>query len=133
MWFQYSLIRRLASYKVCLCFIVLSVTVCTIGYVCLFRGDQIFVDFVTADGERFAGLNVRIFNPIEVFADILLHCLGGQKCLLFSIIKESHLYLRESFAVLLKTVKTQMFNPANLSPFTVVFYPWSFMYMMFKV
>ena len=43
-----SLIRnlRLASYKVCLCFIVLSVTVCTVGYVCLFRRDQIFMDFV---------------------------------------------------------------------------------------
>ena len=28
------------------CFIVLSVTVCSVGYVCLFCGDQIFVDFV---------------------------------------------------------------------------------------
>ena len=37
----------LASYKVCLCFIVLSVTVCTVGYVCLFCGDQIFVYFVS--------------------------------------------------------------------------------------
>ena len=42
-----SLLRRLASYKVCLCFIVLSVTVCTVEYVCLFREDQIFVDFVS--------------------------------------------------------------------------------------
>ena len=25
----------------------LSVTVCTVGYVCLVRGDQIFVDFVS--------------------------------------------------------------------------------------
>ena len=46
MCIHYSLIRRLASYKVCLCFIVLSVTVCTIGYVCLFHRDQVFVDFV---------------------------------------------------------------------------------------
>ena len=46
MQFQYSLLRRLASYKVCLCF-VLSVTVCTVRYVCLFHGDQIFVDFVS--------------------------------------------------------------------------------------
>ena len=41
---------RLASFKVCLCVIVLSVTVCTVGYslyVCLFRRDQIFVDFVS--------------------------------------------------------------------------------------
>ena len=28
----YSLIRRLASYKICLCFIVLSVTVVPVGY-----------------------------------------------------------------------------------------------------
>ena len=44
---HYPLIRRLASYKVCLCFIVLSVTVCTVGYVCSSRRNQIFVDFVS--------------------------------------------------------------------------------------
>ena len=40
---------KLVSFKVCLCVIVLSVTVCTVGYityVCLFRRDRIFVDFV---------------------------------------------------------------------------------------
>ena len=37
----------LASYKVYLCFIVLSVTVCTVGYVCLICGDQIFMDFIS--------------------------------------------------------------------------------------
>ena len=42
------------------------------------------------DVERFAGLNVCGFNPIEVFAEILSRCLG-QKCLLFSIIKERYL------------------------------------------
>ena len=42
-----SLIRRLASYKVHLCFIVLSVTVCTVEYVCSFLREQIFVDFVS--------------------------------------------------------------------------------------
>ena len=26
---------------------VLSVTVCTVGYICVFRGDQIFMDFVS--------------------------------------------------------------------------------------
>ena len=36
----------LSSYKVCLCFIVLSVIVCTVGYVYLFCVDQIFVYFV---------------------------------------------------------------------------------------
>ena len=47
MCIHYPLIRRLASYKVCLCFIVLSVTVCTVGYVCSFRRKHIFVDFVS--------------------------------------------------------------------------------------
>ena len=47
MFIYYSLIRRLASYKVCLCFIVSSVTVCTVGYVCSFCGHQIFMDFVS--------------------------------------------------------------------------------------
>ena len=48
MYTHYSLIIRMASYKVCLCFIVLSVTVCTVGYDCSFRRDQIFVDFVVS-------------------------------------------------------------------------------------
>ena len=47
MCIHYSLKRRLASYKVCLCFIVLSVTVCTVGYVCSFRKDYIFMDIVS--------------------------------------------------------------------------------------
>ena len=38
--------KALDSYTVCLCFIVLSVTVYTVGYVCLFCGDQISVYFV---------------------------------------------------------------------------------------
>ena len=39
---------RLASFKVRLCVIVLSVTVCTVGIcVCLFRRVKIFVDFVS--------------------------------------------------------------------------------------
>ena len=44
-----SLIRslRLASFTVCLCVIVLSVIVCTVGYVCIFCKDQIFRDFVS--------------------------------------------------------------------------------------
>ena len=44
---MYIHLRRLASYKVCLCYIVLSVTVCTVGYICLFCEDQIFMDFVS--------------------------------------------------------------------------------------
>ena len=43
------------------------------------------------DVERFAGLNIRSFNPIEVFTEILL-CYFGQKCLLFGITKERCLY-----------------------------------------
>ena len=37
----------LDSFKVRLCVIVLSVTVCTEGYICLFRRIKIFVDFVS--------------------------------------------------------------------------------------
>ena len=38
---------RLASFKVYLCVIVLSVTICTVEYVCLSRRHQIFVYFVS--------------------------------------------------------------------------------------
>ena len=46
MFIYYSLIKRLANYKVCLCFVVLSPTVCTVSprYVCHFVWGQIFVD-----------------------------------------------------------------------------------------
>ena len=47
MCIHYLLIRRVTSYKVCLCFVVLLVTVCTVRYVCSFRRDQIFMDFVS--------------------------------------------------------------------------------------
>ena len=39
--------KRRTSYKVCLFFVVLSVTVSTVAYVCPFHGSQIFVDFVS--------------------------------------------------------------------------------------
>ena len=55
----------------------------------------------TVDKERFAGLNVHIFNPIEVFAEIYLCCLS-QKCLLFSIIKENSLYSWENVCTTLE-------------------------------
>ena len=44
---HYSLLKRVTSYKESLCFVMLLVTVCTVGYVCSFRGGQIFVDFVS--------------------------------------------------------------------------------------
>ena len=44
MCIHYSLIKL---YKVCLCFGVLSVTVCIVGYVCSFHRNQIFVDSVS--------------------------------------------------------------------------------------
>ena len=47
MWLHYLLLWNLDSYKIFLCFIVLSATVCTVGYICLFRGGQFFVDFVS--------------------------------------------------------------------------------------
>ena len=42
-----STATKSGSYKVCLCFIVLSVIVCTVWYICLFCVDQIFVNFVS--------------------------------------------------------------------------------------
>ena len=56
------------------------------------------------DGEGFAGLNIRVFNPIEIFAEILSRCLD-HKCLLFSIIEKGTYIHEKIFAVLLKTVK----------------------------
>ena len=47
LWLHYPLLRSLDNYKVRLCFIVLSVTVCTVGYICLFHGDEILVDYVS--------------------------------------------------------------------------------------
>ena len=46
---HYPLLWSLDSYKICLCFIVLSATVCTvaIGYICLFHGDHDFVSFLS--------------------------------------------------------------------------------------
>ena len=53
----------------------------------------------TVDGERFARLNIRDFSAIEVFAEILLRCLGHKQCISthFSKIKERHLYSRKNF------------------------------------
>ena len=48
----------------------------------------------TVNVERFTGLNINGFNPIEVFVEVLLRCLG-QKCL-FSVIKERCLYSQEN-------------------------------------
>ena len=44
-----SLIKSLSlySFKVCLCVIVFSVTICTVGYVCSFCKHQIFMDIVS--------------------------------------------------------------------------------------
>ena len=50
----------------------------------------------TVGVERSTRLNVHGFNPIEVFAEIVSHYFG-QKCLLFSIIKERLLYSRRNF------------------------------------
>ena len=43
-------------------FVVLSVTVCTVAYVCLFRGDQIFVDFVSF-------LSMIIYEALYIHGD----------------------------------------------------------------
>ena len=60
---HYSL-RRLASYKVCLCFIVLSVTVSTVGYVCSFLRDQNFVDFV-------GFLSMTIYGVLPIYIIVM--------------------------------------------------------------
>ena len=51
------------------------------------------------------GLTLAIFNPIEVFMEILSHCL----VLLFGIIKERQLriFMAITFVVLMKIVKTE--------------------------
>ena len=67
------------------------------------------IQWCTIDVERFAGLNVCGFNATEVFAEIVLHCLG-QKC------KERHLHSWKIFAVLLKTVKTAKIYPSESFP-----------------
>ena len=56
----------------------------------------ILTDYTTIDGERLIGLNIHSFSAIEVFTEILLHCLG-HKCSLFYTIKERHLYSRKNF------------------------------------
>ena len=58
----------------------------------------------TIDGERFAGINAHGFNLIEVFAELLLRCLG-QKCFLFSVIKRGTYIHGKTFTVLLNIVK----------------------------
>ena len=44
----------------------------------------------TVDRERFAGLNIRGFNAIEVFVEIFSRCLGHKQCV------STH-YLGEAF------------------------------------
>ena len=58
----------------------------------------------TVHGERFPGLNIHGFSAIEVFTDILSHCLG-HKCSLFSTVKERRLYSQKNFHGTPKTVK----------------------------
>ena len=55
--------------------------------------------FTTIDMARFAGLNIRGFSLIKLFAEILLQCIGHQCSLLTA--KTSH----EKFRGKLKTVK----------------------------
>ena len=73
----------------------------------------------TVDVERFAGLNIHSFNPTGVFMEILSRCLG-QKCLLFSMVKERCLYSRKNFCSTFENVKSA--SPANFSRFTVYVY-----------
>ena len=60
------------------------------------NNSQHTVQYYAADGERFAGLNIRGFSTIEVFTEILSRCLD-HKCLSFSTIKERRLYSWKNF------------------------------------
>ena len=60
--------------------------------------------YYTVDVETLAVLNIHSFNRIEVFAEMLLHCLS-QKCLLFNVIKERCLYSWKNFHSTLKNYK----------------------------
>ena len=50
----------------------------------------------TVDRKRFAGLSIRSFSAIKVFAEIFSRCLG-HKYSLFSINEERYLYSRKNF------------------------------------
>ena len=65
--------------------------------------------------EKFTGLNVYVFNPIEVFAEILSRC-HGQKCLLFNIIIERHLYSWENFRGTLENCEKREFLAQRIFP-----------------
>ena len=74
---------------------------------------------LTIDGERCARLNVHVFNPIEVFAEILLHCLS-HRYLLFSIINERHIFLGNFSGILENHEKH---NCSAQQKFTCLEYP----------
>ena len=55
-------------------------------------------------GKDSLGLNIHSFSAIEVFTDILSHCLA-HKCSLFSTVKERRLCLQKNFHGTPKIVK----------------------------
>ena len=85
---QYLLLQSLDNYKVCLSFIVLSVTVCTVGYICLFRVDQTFVDIVS-------------FLSLIIYEVLYTRC-----------IKNSN--LRKEVGITIKSVKKQVVSSNQL-------------------
>ena len=77
----------------------LTLLMCTLIRLLYKVKQTVFIDSITkytVDGERFGGLNVRVFNLTEVFTEIFSRFLG-KKCLLFSISKERRLYSWEKF------------------------------------
>ena len=78
-----------------------------------------YLNWYTVGMERFAGLNIRGFNPIDLFTEILSRCLG-HKCSSFSIIKERCLYSWKTFCYTLKNYEGTKISPAILSMFMVV-------------
>ena len=52
-----------------------------LGWVLQCTISSLHVDWTTVDRERFAGLNICGSSAIEVFVEILLHCLGLKQCI----------------------------------------------------
>ena len=73
---------------------------------------------ITVDGESFAGLNFRGFDPVKYFAEILSRFIG-QECLCYidNYLRGTRVkYSQKTFAVLFKTAKTMKVWPSESFP-----------------
>ena len=102
----------LENYKVCLCFIVLSVIVCTVGYICIFSGDQAFVYFVCF-------LSMIIYEALYTSSDLRHNICSARfldikisTCLRIRKLHEIHDYLK---LTKINKHKRKVFNTKSLS------------------